>query len=171
MRCPVPATLAVRTPRSSSITKRFTTTLSESALKESPPECTILPPSGSLSTLPPTMGKAKEYGRLAVGPSAAPIALTLTPASERAAAVSLSIFSQVFPPLRAIVLPLWRSALWAAVGESASTTSASAAKALASVTSVGALMLERPVGANKLLVMVLMMMLCLLFHGWPLRDG
>src|SRR5918995_1447495 len=37
MRCPVPATLAVRTPRSRSITKRLTTTFSESALKESPP--------------------------------------------------------------------------------------------------------------------------------------
>jgi hypothetical protein len=44
-----------------------------------------------------------------VGPSAAPTASTLTPASERAAAVSLSIFSQVFP-LSAMVLPLW--SLW-----------------------------------------------------------
>jgi hypothetical protein len=55
-------------------------------------------------------------------------------------------------------LPLCRSALWAAVGESAKTTSASAAIALASVTSAGALMPERPGEPNKLLVMVLMMM-------------
>src|SRR5215218_2231878 len=158
MRCSVPATLAVRTARSRSITKRFTTTPSESALKESPPECTIRPPSGSLSTLPPTIGKAK-YGRLAVGPSAAPVASTLTPASESAAAVSLSIFSQVFP-LSSTGLPLWRSALWAAVGQSANTTSASAAIALVSVTSsAGALVPERPAGEpNSLLVMVLMVM-------------
>src|SRR5215217_7932700 len=168
MRCPVPATLAVRTLRSRSITKRFTTTFSELALKESPPECTIRPPSGSLSTLPPTMGKAK-YGRLAVGPSAAPVASTLTPASERAAAVSLSIFSQVFPPLSAIVLPLWCSALWAAVAESASTTSA--AIVLANVTSAGALMPERPGEWNKLLVMVLMVMSVPPFSMVGRHDG
>src|SRR5215217_6888990 len=154
MRCSVPATLAVRTARSRSITKRFTTTLSESALKESPPECTIRPPSGSLSTLPPTMGKAK-YGRLAVGPSAAPVASTLTPASERAAAVPLSSFSQVLP-LNARALPLWRSELWAAVAESASTTSATIA--LANVTSAAALMPERSGEPKKLLVMVFMVM-------------
>src|SRR5215208_5562913 len=103
-------------------------------------------------TVASPMGKAK-YGRLAVGPTAAS---TLTPASERAAAVSLSSFSQVLPPLSAIVLPLCRSALWAAVADSARTTSA--AIALASVTSAGALTPEQPGEPNKLLIMVLMVM-------------
>ena len=111
-----------------------------------------------LSTLPPTIGKAKA-GRFALGAIAAPVALTLTPASERAAAVPLSSFSQVFPPFSGVVLPLCRSALWAALAESARMTSASAAIALASVTSAGALMPERPGEPNNtLLVMVLMMM-------------
>jgi hypothetical protein len=101
------------------------------------------------------MGKVK-YGRLAVGPSAAPVASTLTPESERAAAVPWSIFSQVFPPLSAVVLPSCRPALWAVVAENARTTSA--AIALASVTSATALMPERPGEPNKLLVMVLMVM-------------
>src|SRR5215218_6551831 len=77
------------------------------------------------------------------------------PASVRAAAVSLSIFSQVFP-LSSTALPLWRSALWAVVAESARTTSATIA--LANVTSAGALMPERPGEPNKLLDMVLMVM-------------
>ena len=53
-------------------------------------------------------------------------------------------------------LPLWRSALCAVVAESARTTSA--AIALASVTSAGALLAERPGEPNSLLVMVLMVM-------------
>lgn len=112
-----------------------------------------------LSTLPPTIGKAKA-GRFALGAIAAPVALTLTPAFERAAAVPLSSFSQVFPPFSGVVLPLCRSALWAALAESARMTSATsaAAIALASVTSAGALMPERPGEPNLLLVMVLMMM-------------
>ena len=68
--------------------------------------------------------------------------------------MSLSIFNKVFPPLSGIVLPSCRSALWAVVAESARTTSA----AIASVTSAGALMPERPGEPNALLVMVLMVM-------------
>ena len=99
--------------------------------------------------LAPTMGKAKVYGRLAVGPTAAPVASTLTPASERAAAIFL-----LQPGLSAqgdsiAVMPF--GALW--VAESARTTSATIA--LASVTSAGALMPERSGEPNRLLVMVL----------------
>jgi hypothetical protein len=67
----------------------------------------------------------------------------------------LSTLSQVFP-LSSTVLPLWRSALWAAVAESASTTSATIA--LANVTSAAALMPERSGEPKKLLVMVFMVM-------------